>query len=128
MVSTVRRMTLPAKSQIRVWDDHSRLSTCDPRYFCEPNNSPGATLDQANNFEYRGWHVQLELTDNDSAVSGHAVLSLDGEQRCRLVLATDRVDWVTARWALDSKARDYIDDQTSKRHKGNADSGELGEV
>ena len=127
-VSTIQQMTLPAKSLIRVVEDHSQLSKGDPLYFCAPNNSPGATLDQANNFEYRGWHVQLKLTDDDSTVSGHANLSLDGEQKCRLVLATSRVDWVTARWALDSKARDYIDDWTSKRHTGNTDFGELREI
>jgi hypothetical protein len=83
-------------------------------------------MDQANNFEYRGWRVRMEVTGIDTSFSGHATLFLDGEQKCRLVLATSRADRVAARWALDSKARDYIDDWHSKRHTGTTDFGELG--
>jgi len=120
-------MMLPAKSPSSVPDDHSPLPECEAIRVSLPTDSPGAPFDQANNFEYRGWHVQLELTSNDSTFSGHANLSLEGEQKCRLVLATRRADRSTARWALDSKARDYIDDWTSKRHTGSTDFGELGE-
>ena len=118
----------PVKDLIRVLEEAPPFSNGDALRIHSLTNSIAKQLDQANNFDYRGWHVQLEVKGDDSAFSGHASLTLDGEQKCRLVLATGRADPVTARWALDSKARDYIDDWNSRRHTGNTDFGELGEV
>jgi len=109
-----------------VLHDYSRLSNANALGVCMSMKSLGTKSDPANNFEYRGWHVQLELKGEDSTFSGRAQLSLDGETKCQLVLATGRLDPVTARWALDSKARDYIDDWNSMRHTGRTDFGELG--
>jgi len=85
------------------------------------------TMDQANNFEYRGWQVHIEVTGGDAMFSGHADLSLNGGLNCRIVLATSRNDRAAARWALDSQARDYVDDWTSNLHTGTTDFSELGE-
>ena len=85
-------------------------------------------MDRANNFEYRGWQVRLEVSGSDAIFAGHADLSLNGVQKCRLVLATSRNDRVAARWALDSKARDYIDNWTLNLHSGTTEFGELGEL
>ena len=92
------------------------------------DDPPVSKMDPANNFEYRGWHVHIEVTGVEPSFSGRANLFLDGEHKCRLVLATCRADRVAARWALDSKARDYIDDWHAKRHTGNTGNTDFGEL
>lgn len=94
----------------------------------ELNEASGSPADPANNFEYRGWQVRIEVTVNNNAFSGHADLLLDDVQKCRVVLATSRSNSTSARWALDSKARDYIDDWHTRRHTGETDFGELGAI
>ena len=61
-------------------------------------------------FEYRGWLVKIEIDHVDNYFSGHADLHHEGKSKCRLVLATTGLDINSARWALDSKARDFIDE------------------
>jgi len=52
-------MMQPAKSLIRVLHDYSRLSNANALGVCMSMKSLGTKSDPANNFEYRGWHVQL---------------------------------------------------------------------
>ena len=69
----------------------------------------------ANRFEYRGWLVDIEVTSADAGrFGGHADLRFDGTHKCRVTLATARADSSAARWALDSRARDFIDEWTSR--------------
>lgn len=84
-------------------------------------------MENANNFEYRGWHVQLEVTRSGSTFSISADLRLQGQQKCRLVLSTTREDLVSAQWALDSKVRDYIDNYLTRAHTGTTSFGGLEE-
>jgi hypothetical protein len=83
--------------------------------------------DTQNNFEYRGWLVSMEVSGSGADFSGHADLRLNGVQKCRVVLGTSRDDRSSARWALDSKARDYIDNWVANLHTGTTDFGDLGE-
>ena len=73
--------------------------------------------DLMDGFEYRGW-VRIEVIGKGERFSAHAHLRLKGEQRCLLVLATSREDHAAASAALGAKARDYIDDWTSRPHTG----------
>jgi hypothetical protein len=74
------------------------------------SDAPSATR-----FEYRGWLVEIEVTSADAGLfAGHADLRFDGSHKCRVTLATARLDSSAARWALDSKARDFIDEWTSR--------------
>jgi hypothetical protein len=76
-------------------------------------------------FEYRGWRVTMETGAAQEMFSGHADLFCNGEHKCRLVLATPRADGVSARWALDSKARNYIDSWAERVHTGDTGLQEL---
>lgn len=72
-------------------------------------------LPSANRFEYRGWLVEIEVTAAEAGrFAGHADLRFDGTHKCRVTLATARADGSAARWALDSRARDFIDEWTSR--------------
>lgn len=74
------------------------------------SDSPSATR-----FEYRGWLVEIEVTAAAAGqFAGHADLRFDGAHKCRVTLATSRLDSSAARWALDSKARDFVDEWTSR--------------
>lgn len=73
---------------------------------------------QPADFEYRGWLVKIEIDHVDNYFSGHADLHHDGKYKCRLVLATTGLDSSSARWALDSKARDFIDEWTMRPRTG----------
>lgn len=84
-------------------------------------------MDNVNNFEYRGWHVHLEIISGGSAFSGHADVTLNGVQKCRLVLSTTTEDLVSAKWALDSKARDYIDNYVDHLQSGLTSLGRVGD-
>ncbi|MDM0109792.1 hypothetical protein QTH97_33085 [Variovorax sp. J22R24] len=70
-------------------------------------------------FEYRGWLVRLETTRADDVWSGHADLLYADVHRCRVVLATSRLDLPSARLALCARARDFIDDWSTRDHSGN---------
>ena len=75
----------------------------------------------ASRFEYRGWIVQIEVASSSNSgdsFAGHADLFHDGTYKCRVVLATSRADSTSARWALDSKARDFIDEWTMRPRSG----------
>jgi len=69
-------------------------------------------------FEYRGWEIHIEVIGKAEGFSGHADLRLKGEQRCLLVLATSRENRAASSATLGAKARDYIDDWTSRPHTG----------
>ncbi|MDM0075442.1 hypothetical protein QTH90_13660 [Variovorax sp. J2P1-59] len=69
-------------------------------------------------FEYRGWLVRVETTLTDEVYAGHADLLCEGVHKCRVVLATSRLDLPSAQLALCSKARDFIDDWCQRDHSG----------
>lgn len=78
------------------------------------SDAPSATR-----FEYRGWLVDIEVTAADGGhFAGYADLRFDGTHKCRVTLATARPDPTAARWALDSRARDFIDEWTSRPKPG----------
>lgn len=60
-------------------------------------------------FEYRGSVVRVEIESPGEAFSGHADLHWKGQQKCRVALTTPRLAPVSARLALCTKARDFID-------------------
>lgn len=74
--------------------------------------------DGSSEFEYRGWLVRIETTGSAEVWSGHAELYLNGDHKCRLALSTNRKDSSSACWALDSKARNFIDDWTTRPRTG----------
>ena len=76
-------------------------------------------------FEYRGWLVKIDLNKDGAGFSGHADLHYDGKYKCRVVLATNGLDDRSARWALDSKARDFIDEWTMRPRRVNTGQEEL---
>ena len=82
----------------------------------------------ADNFEYRGWLVSIEVTGGETMFSGHADLHLDGDHKGRVVLAAGRADQAAARWALDSKARDFVDEWVTRSQAGATDVGAFGET
>ncbi|RYE60683.1 MAG: hypothetical protein EOP20_01835 [Hyphomicrobiales bacterium] len=81
----------------------------------------------ADNFEYRGWQVRIAIDAIGPPFSGHADLWLNNVMKCRVVLSTHRSEASSARWALDSKARDYIDDWVTRPRTGTTGFVELGE-
>ncbi|WP_162593955.1 hypothetical protein [Variovorax sp. PBL-E5] len=83
------------------------------------------TTGDGSSFEYRGWWVSIETAASGEFFAGHADLRHRGEHKCRLVLSTSRADPATARWALDSKARDYIDAWSERQHTGDTGFQEL---
>ena len=70
--------------------------------------------DSGSEFDYRGWLVRVEVKGAGAAFSGRADLLRKGQHKCRLVLSNSRVDATAARVALDTKARDFIDDWMSR--------------
>ena len=69
----------------------------------------------ADKFEYRGWRVHLELRRVEVGLfTGDADLVHMGRYVCRVSLPTPCSDRKSARWALDSMARDHIDAQSVK--------------
>ena len=64
--------------------------------------------------------MRVEITRAGEAFSGHADLLWDGQQRCRVVLSTSRLDEAGAKLALGSKARDFIDDWMSRNDTGDS--------
>lgn len=73
-------------------------------------NRQAPALTPETSFEYGGWQVHIEMTASGDAFSGHANLFLGGQPKCRLILASGRIDQPSARLALETKARRYIDD------------------
>jgi hypothetical protein len=67
-------------------------------------------MSSANNFEYRGWLVSVEIGASEHGFCGHGDLRSNGTHRCRVMLKTPRGDWRSALWALDGKARDFVDE------------------
>jgi hypothetical protein len=65
-------------------------------------------------FEYRGWYVHAEPRDSVQGCALCADLYYRGKYQCRVALTPDLVDPSCAYWALDSKVRDFIDDQISR--------------
>jgi hypothetical protein len=86
---------------------------------------PSTDLGGIDCFEYRGWIVKIEVDGLGECFAGHAELQHRGEFKCRVALATSRQDAESARWALDSKARDYIDAWTEQPHTGDTGFQEL---
>jgi hypothetical protein len=74
------------------------------------------------NFEYRGWQVHIEPPD--AGVALHADLSYQGKYTCRLVLSSE-MDASCAWWALDSKARNFIDEWSMRPRRSGTQSQEL---
>ncbi|SCK21106.1 hypothetical protein VAR608DRAFT_1587 [Variovorax sp. HW608] len=64
-------------------------------------------------FQYRGWRVTIELepSNADGIVSGHADLHDRSAFRCRLMLSGRHDDGVSAIRALAAKARTLIDER-----------------
>ena len=69
-------------------------------------------------FDYRGWEVRVEVTGDGRAFAGRADLLRKGQNKCRLVLSTSRLDATAAGLALGTKARDFIDDWMSRNETG----------
>ena len=82
-------------------------------------------VDDYADFEYREWLVSVEITSGGEASSGHAVLFLQGQQKCRVVLTSLRLNETETRLALGTKARDFIDDWMSRDHTGDTEFSEL---
>ncbi|MDM0035693.1 hypothetical protein QTI33_26405 [Variovorax sp. J22P271] len=72
-------------------------------------------------FVYRNWIVRVEIEPAGEAISGHADLYWRGQHKCRVALATSRLDPTRARLALGTKARAFIDGWIARPHAG--DSG-----
>lgn len=81
-----------------------------------------ANESSALHFEYRGWFVDIEVLAEGECFAGHADLKFDGKHRCRVVLATGHMQPSTARWALDSKARDFIDEWSTRSRRDRMDA------
>ena len=79
----------------------------------------------ATHFEYRGWNVRLEVTGAGAEFAGHAQLEHDGKLQSTVTLDSPRADASSARWALDSKARDFIDAWKGKPRAGPSGFQEL---
>ena len=69
-------------------------------------------------FDYREWLVSIEITCAGEALSGHADLFWEGQQKCRVVLSSLRLNEAETRLALGTKARAFIDDWMSREHTG----------
>jgi hypothetical protein len=67
---------------------------------------------EANDFEYRGWLVHLEVRAEGSLFTGDADLSRGGKQVRRVHLPMPCRNEISARWALDCLACDLIDDES----------------
>jgi len=84
--------------------------------------------DRIDTAEYRGWEVRLAIGDADDGVAGfggHAELWLNGDHKCRIVLASSRTVEADARYALEAKARAFIDEWITRSHTGTTMFGEL---
>jgi hypothetical protein len=71
--------------------------------------APGA--DRANNFEYRGWLVHIGVHADGTCFNGEADVSIHGQRKALLTLPLPCRDAVAAVWALDSLARNFIDEK-----------------
>lgn len=83
------------------------------------------SLPGPDDFEYRGWLVYIELTSTGDTIAGRADLHRDGMYKCRLVLASARLDRASACLALESKSKDFIDEWTARPHLGDSKFQEL---
>jgi hypothetical protein len=79
----------------------------------------------ADAFEYRGWRITTKLEGADEVISGRADLHLNGAYKCRLLLASARRDRAGAKLALETKAKDFIDEWHSRDHGGESGFQEL---
>lgn len=74
----------------------------------------------------------LDCLDRVTVVGGefasHADLQHDGKFVSKVRLATARSDVAGARWALDSKSRDFIDEWTMHRQLGIHGQNDLGQL
>jgi hypothetical protein len=70
-------------------------------------------IERRTDFEYRGWQVHIEPDGSAHASAMHADLYYQGKYKCRVAL-TSKLDPACACWALDSKARDFIDEWSMK--------------
>ena len=64
-------------------------------------------------FEYRGWQVRIEPNGSEAPCAMHADLYYQGKYKCRVALSAE-MEPSCACWALDSKARDFIDEWSMK--------------
>jgi hypothetical protein len=88
------------------------------------------TMDAERNdtVEYRGWEVRVLVqagSDGSAGFAGHAELWLNGNHKCRIVLASSRPAMADARSALETKAHAFIDDWITRAHTGTTMFGEL---
>lgn len=70
-------------------------------------------------FEYNGWHVSIEIGNAADPKSCYAELSYWQHRICRVDLST-ALDACAVRWALDSRACDFIDHCWSTRLRSGA--------
>lgn len=70
-------------------------------------------VDGKTQFEYRGWNVDIGPPMVGEMCSLRADLYYLGEHKCRLTLSS-AVDPACAYWALDSKARNFIDEWATR--------------
>jgi len=75
--------------------------------------------------EYRGWEIRLLVAQGGDAYSGHAELWLNGDHKCRVVLASNRTSEAQARSALEHKSNTFIDEWITRSHTGTTMFGEL---
>ena len=75
-------------------------------------------------FVYDGWDIRICLGTTamvDGQTTGHADLSLAGEQKCRISLSGRFIDADAACAALEQKARDWADEWKAREHSGDTD-------
>lgn len=71
-----------------------------------------------------GWY-RWRSQAAEKRLQAHAVLFLQGQQKCRVVLTSLRLNETETRLALGTKARDFIDDWMSRDHTGDTEFSEL---
>jgi hypothetical protein len=78
-------------------------------------------------FVYEGWEIRISLTaaPADGQVAGHADLWRRGIHKCRIALSGRFPDDASACGAPERKAKDWIDDWTSRDHTGNSGFSEV---
>jgi hypothetical protein len=82
---------------------------------------------QADRFWFKGWVVSIEVAGDKTMFSGRTHLHVYEEHKHRIVLATSRSEQAATRQALDSKARDFVEQWIARSQAGTAaDSARLG--
>lgn len=77
-------------------------------------------------FVYADWEIRVSLSAlADGQTAGHADLWREGAHLCRVALSGRFADEAQACDALERKARDWVDDWSSRDHTGNTGFGSL---